>query len=120
MSKNAEPRGKVEVILSVAAEGGSITLYGVRSARGWAFERCISDQTPTLLDEPALQHDSGTVHSWDTALELLDRYPWHRLSPRAVHPEFRSQLWREIELRDREGLVPERRLEDWRRVCAAP
>lgn len=120
MSDSAGYRGKVEVILSVAAEGGGITLYGVRAARGWAFERRVSDQTPTLLDEPTIQHDSGIVHSWDAALELLDRYPWHRLSPRAVHPEFRSQLWREIERRDRAGLVPERRLDDWRRLCSVP
>jgi hypothetical protein len=28
------------------------------------------------------------VNSWEAALRLIDRYPWHRLYPLTVHPEF--------------------------------
>ena len=29
----------------------------------------------------------------ETALALLDQYPWHRLIPLHVHPDFRLAVW---------------------------
>jgi len=48
---------KSEVILQVGAEGGAITLYGVRDPDGWRYS--VLDQTPSLLpdefDEPEIR-----------------------------------------------------------------
>ena len=78
-----------EVILELMAECGSITLYCARTPEGWQFSRNVMDQTPMLLDEPGIEHDSEEVKSWSAALKLLDKYPWHHFSPTQVHPEFR-------------------------------
>ena len=81
---------KSEVILEVGAEGGAITLYGVRDLDGWRYSTSVLDQTPSLLpdefDEPEIRKDSEVVNSWEAALRLIDRYPWHRLSPLTVPP----------------------------------
>jgi hypothetical protein len=41
---------KSEVIVEVGGEGGSITLYGRRTERGWCFSREVIDWTPELFD----------------------------------------------------------------------
>jgi hypothetical protein len=79
---------KSEVIVEVGGEGGSITLYGVRTERGWCFSRESIDWTPELLDEERVHKRSSVVDNWEAALDLLDRYPWPKLVPIAVHPEF--------------------------------
>ena len=61
----------------------------------WQFARITVDQSEDLLGEadgeapgpPALTSPEW-VASWEEALRLLDRYPWARLHPVAVHPEF--------------------------------
>ena len=35
--------GDWEVILQLGAEGGSVTLYGMETERGWLFYRDVSD-----------------------------------------------------------------------------
>ena len=56
-----------ETILEVGGEGGSITLYGVRTANGWLFSREVIDQSPELINEAAIQHRSEIVDSWPAA-----------------------------------------------------
>jgi hypothetical protein len=68
-----------EVIVEFGAEGGSMTLFGVRSPRGWLYSRSVDDWTPELIDEERIEHDSNVVDSWEAALGLLDRYPWQRM-----------------------------------------
>ena len=111
-----------EVIFKVGAAGGSVTLYGVRANHGWLFSRRVIDQTPELIDEPWIQHKSevvdSTVDSWQTALELMDRYHWHRLSPREVHSEFRELVWAAVVARYE--LVSDedyRYLAEWEGLC---
>lgn len=112
------PAQRSEVILKVRAEGGSITLYGVRSPNGWVFSRDVMDQTPELLDEPWNEHHSRRVDSWDAALELLDEYPWHRLSPGEVHREFRKVVLDEVERRYAAAAQPTHsQLPRWRALC---
>ena len=65
-----------EVIIELGAEGGSITLSGFRTERGWCFSRELIDWTPELIDEERIQHTSAIVASWEAALKLLDKYPW--------------------------------------------
>ena len=79
-----------EVIVKIGAEGGSITLFGVRRPPGWLYSRSVDE----FIDEEVggSQHDSNVVDSWKAALGLLDLYPWHRLSLQHVHPEFRRRI----------------------------
>jgi hypothetical protein len=105
-----------EVILRVGAEGGSVTLHGVRTEDGWRFQRSVVDQTPWMLDEAEIRHDSQFTSSWDEALALLDRYPWQRLFPIRVHPEFRQVVWSAVQTRYA-GNNAENDLEWWRDRC---
>ncbi len=68
--------GDWEVILQLGAEGGSVTLYGMETERGWLFYRDVSDWSPELIGEERIQHKSPVVDSWDAAVALLDQYPW--------------------------------------------
>lgn len=79
-----------EAIVQVGAEGGSITLYGMRSPTGWRYQRNVVDQTLAMLDEEEIRYDSPFCSAWDEAVALLDRYLWHRLIRLRVRPEFQA------------------------------
>lgn len=107
-----------EVIVKVGAEGGDITLLGLYTNEGWVFIRKVFEQMPTLVDEPSIQHRSGTVGSWPEALGLLGRYPWHRLHPLTVHPEFHEQVWEAVVSRFKAENEPsDERLDRWKALC---
>jgi len=107
-----------EVILKVGAEGGGINLYGRRGERGWSFSRNVIDQTPTLLDESAIEHTSKLVDTWPDALALIDKYPWHKLHPLTVHPEFRQKVLEAVIARfSSKGDTGSDRLADWNEIC---
>jgi hypothetical protein len=83
--------GRVETILEVGAEGGSITLKGRRASMGgWQF-RVITSESALwdMLDEepPDSTTEGGTplgapwIDSWRGALVDLGRYQWPRLRP---------------------------------------
>src|ERR1700694_1651688 len=105
-----------EVILRVGAEGGAITIYGVRTQDGWRFQRNVVDQTPLMLDEEEIRHDSAFTSSWEEALVLLDRYPWPRFYPIQVHPEFRQAIWAAVQKRYA-GKNAAEDLERWQDRC---
>lgn len=113
------------LILRVGAEGGDISLYGRRDSDGhWCFRQTVKDQTPMPLDEQ--EDDAGTekesiwVRSWSDAMRLLDRHPLVTLVPMKVDPEFRKQIWEEVDRRLAKQIstLTERSRERWRRVCA--
>jgi hypothetical protein len=90
----ASTTNESEVIIEIGADGGSVTLYGIRTKRGWCFSRETIDCGLVLIDEgPTIQHNTDIVDSWEAALELLDQYPWVTLYPISIHPEFRYKLW---------------------------
>jgi hypothetical protein len=107
-----------EVIVEVGAEGGSVTLYGIRTNGGWIFSRKSIDQSAAFIGESWEGLESQTVASWSEALELLDLYPWHRLSPVQVHPDFREQVLDVVKIRY-EGMAESvwNRLPDWEALC---
>jgi len=92
-------KAPLEVIVEIGGEGGSIALLGVRdTAGGWHFrldrdESTLADFLPDDLDPASLRGRTGWVASWEEALGLLDRYPWHRLYPLGLHPEFRDRIF---------------------------
>ncbi len=107
-----------EVILQVGAEGGHLTLYGIRTTYGWLFSRQVIDQTPDLFNEPWIQHNSEIVNLWSDALKLLDRYPWHKLYPLEVHSEFREMVFDAVVVRYKsENDINPRGLADWKKLC---
>ncbi|HEV2713702.1 MAG TPA: hypothetical protein VGU64_00470 [Terriglobales bacterium] len=84
------------------------------------------DFTPELIDEgPAISRESDWVDSWEAALKILDKYPWHRLYPIIVHPDFAQAIWQAVKKRlDHDTLIGERpqRLVDsnlprWHKLC---
>ena len=89
------PEVKSELILEVGAEGGSIKLLGTRVSNGWHFRVSTSENYGEDIDGTSLKAsgESEWVNSWASALGLLDRYPWHRLHPLFVHPEFQKRAW---------------------------
>jgi hypothetical protein len=114
-----------EVIIEIGADGGSVTLYGLRTKRGWFFSREVIDSGWALIDEgPTIQHKSAVVDSWEAALELLDQYPWATLYPISIHPDFRQKIRAAIHERlqnstEAPQLSPadfDRALQNWREV----
>jgi hypothetical protein len=101
------------IVLQLGAEGGSMTLYGMETERGWLFSRNVSDWTPELVGEERVQHKSPVVDSWDAAVALLDQYPWQRLSPLMVHPEFSERIRSAARDRLQRNQAPARYFDMW-------
>jgi hypothetical protein len=122
-----------EIIIECGIEGGSLTLLGTRVANGWRF-RTVSDEStfyhilneedrPAEYRQEDWVHDSDWVDSWEAALALLDRNPWHLFYPLQVHPDFKQQTWAAVQKRcdaderhKGDAWTP-RNLETWRRRC---
>ena len=105
-----------EVVLDVGSEGGSLTIVGVRAADGWHFRFVRDESTLCALlnaeDREGLKirRQSDWVQSFESALALLDQYPWHELCPLQVHPDFKRQTWAAVQKRFRaRGPAPEPR-----------
>jgi hypothetical protein len=123
-----------QVILELGSEFGSVTLSGMRGSQGWRF--CIEsvDQSAAMLDEEDLKgpplfgkreirHVTEWVDSWEDALALLDKYPWHRFYPLAAHPEFAQRVWNAVKTRfERDPSEDElpHNIQRWRYLSGAP
>jgi hypothetical protein len=95
------------LLLKVGAAGGSVTLVGRKGdGEQWQFARVTVDLTEALLGETG----DGVVQappveilewvaSWEEGLRLMDRYPWARLHPVAVHPAFVERVMVAVEER---------------------
>ncbi|NVN91684.1 MAG: hypothetical protein HXX11_13920 [Desulfuromonadales bacterium] len=90
-------------IVEIGAEGGRITLFGLKIEKGdWLF---FVRQTNALIDMLPegdvagfdFQSSSNAVTGWKEALQILSRYRWENLFPLYVHPEFADLVWKEIE-----------------------
>lgn len=109
-----------EVIVEVGAEGGRLTVIGERTPFGWSFVLATVDQTLVLIDEGGeVRGTRGKASTWRAALKLLDAYPWYRLYPLHVHPQFAAGILRAVKRRlARENSAhEERQLEDWMERC---
>jgi GTP pyrophosphokinase len=101
--------GKLEVretVLEVGAEGGSLAIIRERNTQGtweyWALrdEATIADLLPDEeFGKGELIERSAHKPAFEDALSLLDQYPWFRLIPMMVHPEFEKSILREVETR---------------------
>jgi hypothetical protein len=92
--------GGSTLIVIAGVEGGGVTLYGENRGDGtWRFRRSSADQTPLMLDEPAIERSSGWMKSWEEALGDLEAQGWHELPAVHVHPEFRARVWQALQER---------------------
>src|SRR6266478_4551080 len=107
-----------EVIIELGAEGGSLALHGIRTEQGWLFSRHLVDWTPELINEGRIQGKSTCVDSWDAALCLLDQYPWYKLSPIVIHPDFKDRIWVAVQQRlHDDGEISKSKLKRWYEFC---
>lgn len=112
---------EVEVILSVAGEGGGYTILGRCDERGiWEFRADGYDWTPQLLGEDAHEREGNWVPTLEIALGQINR-AWPRLRPRKVHPTFRTavltEVFRVINADGEIDLYEERTFRRWQQIC---
>jgi len=118
-----------EIILEALAEGGSLTIIGIRTANGWRFRLVLDESTlADLLSEEdraglEFKHESDWVDSWEDALALLNESRWHMMSVQQIHPDFRQQIWTAVQ--DRAARAAGQgdawwvrwHLDRWQRMC---
>lgn len=93
-----------QVIVKLAAEGGSLTLYGIQSPDGWQF-RVETDEVGLIEDEDMSDLPQRPwVETWRSALKQLDAYPWTQLHAVTVHPKFRNRVFKALQTRKNKGL----------------
>ena len=93
-----------QVIVRVGGEGGVMKLCGRRtSRRTWQFRVVVDCGTLLDLDDSLspdeVRQETGWVDSWSAALGLLDKHPWTRLRPVAIHNEFASKVMAAVKAR---------------------
>jgi len=88
-------KNKKELVLEIGAAGGSLSVWLVKAKDG--TRSFLVGQDESILkdfldkeDASGLIYNSktGQLSSFTAALDVLDRYPWHRLNPRFVHQDF--------------------------------
>ena len=75
-------------------------LSAVHGPSGWTAFTVVSEDHPPLEmlgdatgEEPeTMVKFAGPAETWEGALELLDRFVWHVLTPVYVHPDFRQAV----------------------------
>jgi hypothetical protein len=113
---------EVRTILAVAGEGGGMTMVREVGGQG-RFRVTRSDHTMTFLPEPEADNpshgDSGWLGTFEEALANFERWPWPKLSPRHVDPEFADRVLAAIPgVLERKGLPMRHFGEDrWLRAC---
>ena len=105
------------IILKVGSEGGSLTIYGLRMKNGWLFSERVIEQTLELTDEPPILAQSEPLREWEPMLQHLNRYPWHRLYPLQVHPEFGKLVYEAVQERFSSAGDADADLRDWQQAC---
>lgn len=116
----SESDSRVETILEVGAEGGSITLEGRRDAAGvWRFrvvtnEGGLGDLLGEELDQ--VLGAGPPWESWEGALTQLDRYPWPRLWPIGIHAEFEEAILNAVAANEHGGPEQVRRWREFIRM----
>ena len=95
-----------ELILQIGAAGGLLSVWSVNAEDGTRSFLVKRDES-TLMDfmdkEDASNFnycsETGQFRSFDDALGVLDRYPWHRLYPLFVHRDFIDLVLKAVENR---------------------
>jgi hypothetical protein len=107
-------RDDQELVLRVGAAGGSLSVWSV-SAKDGTRSFLVKQKESTLMaltdkaDAAGLKFKSetGLLSSFDDALNVLDRLPWHRLYPLFVHQDFIDPVLTAVAKRGSEDLARE-------------
>ena len=89
-----------EAIIRTQDDGWSTLLSAVHGPSGWTAFTVVSEDHPPLEtlgdaagEEPeTMVKFAGPAETWEGALQLLDRFLWHVLTPVYVHPDFRQAV----------------------------
>jgi len=82
------------VIVKVGAEGGGIALS--RVARDGRWEYFVTVNEAAFGEAPYDREGSSDIVE---AFAAMDRYPWHRLYPVKVDPDFSETVYAAVEAR---------------------
>lgn len=107
-----------EVIVEVLAECGSRVLYGLRLIDGWFFSLDFIDPDSSRLLNAEENEPAPVVTSFADGLTLLDRYPWTKLVPGLLHPDFRKEILNAFLAREAETPTASRYHDEWIERCA--
>lgn len=107
----AESAPDREIVLEVAGEGGSITLWREKVRGEWQF-RVETDEGAvyeSLSEEDRAgvvpQTTSTAAQSWELALAQLDKFPWPKLAPIQIHPDFAERILAVVDKRGGQELA---------------
>ena len=88
-----------EIILEVGSEGGTLTILGTMDDSGlWKFfvKKNESAMADFLSDEDrdglSFNEVTGQFDRLESALEMLDKYPWWKLHLLHIHPDFLDEI----------------------------
>ena len=110
------------IIVECGSEGGSVSLQGRRDQNGhWVFwtvtdESSMAELMPDEFGAVELRRRSREVDTWAAALDAFGRYPWRRLYPVAVHPEFADAVLQAVQAGGAMQ-VGRYRMDRWLEVC---
>ena len=110
------PSSKWEKVVECGCEGGGITLYARKAGSVFQFLRVTEEHFFESFEEyedENLRSESAVVAGWEEAVPLLDMYPWTRLYPVFVHPDFSQRVLAAVQRRTTDA----HELELWGRAC---
>ena len=95
-----------DLILELGAAGGTLSVWSVNATDGVRSFLVKQDESTLMdfLDEEDASNlnynsETGELRSFDDALDILGRYPWHRLSPIFAHQDFIDPILKAVEKR---------------------
>ena len=82
-----------EVLLEIGTEGGSLIILRVRGPEGtWKFIFITDESTMAefldLDDQIELVKKYPPVDTFEEAVQLMNKYPWHEMHVVTIHPEY--------------------------------
>jgi hypothetical protein len=86
---------------------------------GWEFACYTDDASLALLcntAEPVKRFSEPTL-DWSEAIALIDKYPWHKLHPIHVHPEFGKRVFESYRSRTLVSDRTDSKADNWKILC---
>ena len=75
-------------------------IWGVQLGGAWSFKMESSDHTPEMIDEAAINRETGWLRSINDAIQQVG-WPWNEMRPYFVHPDFGEEVFRIKKARDK-------------------
>ncbi len=87
----------VEMLLKIGGEGGSLSIRRFRATDGtWKFIFITDESTLADFleeeDQIELVKKYSPVNSFEEALQLMNKYPWHEMHLITMHPEYAGAI----------------------------